>query len=96
MKYELVPGIQFWIIVIFYILVFMNPNERDRLIELVTNAVAINEKLLSEEKNFINAVSGVTGTSSLQKMNEQLNDLCSKEHLYLAASKSLLQIMSNR
>jgi hypothetical protein len=71
-------------------------NERDKLIELISNAVAVNEKLLAEEKNFISAVAGSVDTSSLQQMNEELSDLCNKERLLLAASESLLQIMSNK
>jgi hypothetical protein len=71
-------------------------NERDKLIELISNAVAVNEKLLAQEKNFISAVAGSVDTSSLQQMNEELSDLCNKERLLLAASESLLQIMSNK
>lgn len=74
----------------------MNETERNKLIELTSKAVSVNEKLLSDEKKFIEAVSANSDHVVLEEMNEQLNELCSKEHLLLAASKSLLQIINSR
>lgn len=74
----------------------MNEKERSKLIELTERAAVINEKLLSDEKVFIEAVAADNDPSSLQEMNEKLNDLCTKEHLYLSATKSLLQMMNKK
>jgi hypothetical protein len=75
----------------------MNENERIKLIELTSKAVAINEELLADEKEFI-AIAGDSSVDvgSLREMNDPLNELCSKELLLLAASKSLLQITTNK
>jgi len=74
----------------------MHKNERSKLIELTSRAVAVNEELLGDEKKFIAAIDSSSDVLYLLEMNEHLNELCSKEHLLLAASKSLLQIMSNK
>ena len=72
----------------------MNEDERNKLIELTSRAVSVNEKLLSNEKEFIAAVSATSDLTSLEAMNDRLNVLCCEEHLLLAASRSLLQIMN--
>ena len=72
----------------------METIERDKLIELTKKAISINEQLLCDEKKFLTAISSQQDTISLQEMNESLNNLCGKEHLYLAAAKSLLQMIN--
>lgn len=72
----------------------MQANEQSKLIELIKKAVSINEELLKREKKFIEDVSSNTDSTSLATANEELNELCLKEHLTLAAAKSLLQIVN--
>jgi DNA-binding MarR family transcriptional regulator len=74
----------------------MQENERNKLVELTKKAVTINEELLANEKKFIEEVSSGGKDSSLEELNEKLNELCSKELLYLAATKSLLQIINKK
>jgi hypothetical protein len=71
----------------------MQETERNKLIELTSRAVSVNEELLADEKKFIATISTSSDVSTLHAMNEHLNELCSKEHLLLSASRSLLQIM---
>lgn len=71
----------------------MKNYERDKLINLTERAVAINEKLLANEKEFIKALADNKDVTSLKDMNENLNEMCRKEYLYLSAAKSLLQII---
>lgn len=71
----------------------MKNYERDKLINLTERAVAINEKLLANEKEFIKALADNKDITSLEDMNENLNEMCRKEYLYLSAAKSLLQII---
>lgn len=70
----------------------MQEREQNKLIELARKAVSINEELLGDEKRFIEAVSSNQNFSSVV----EINDLCSREHLCLAATKSLLQIINNK
>jgi hypothetical protein len=72
----------------------MNESERNRMMELVSRAISVNEQLLDHEKRFMDAVSTSADLSSLQELSDHLNELCSKELRFLAASKSLLKIMS--
>ncbi len=74
----------------------MQENERLKLIELTERAVKINEKLLLDEKNFIEAVSADTDFTSLEKANDALSELSRKEYLYLSAAKSLLQNINKK
>lgn len=73
----------------------MQINERARLLKLTTRAISINKELLAEERKFADFALLSTDIPFLSQMNEKLNDLV-KEHLYLAAAKSLLQIMAKR
>ena len=73
----------------------MNENERDKLVDLTSKAIEVNKELLADEQRFIVAVP-TASESSLHEMNEHSNDLCSQEHLLLAASKSLLQMVTNK
>lgn len=74
----------------------MQINERARLLKLTTRAISINKELLAEERKFADFALLSTDIPFLSQMNEKLNDLVAKEHLYLAAAKSLLQIMAKR
>ncbi len=74
----------------------MQESERNKLIELTKRAVSVNEKLLAEEKHFIEAVTDNTNSFLLEELNENLAELCRKEHLYLSATKSLLQIINKK
>ena len=68
----------------------MHKHDRDKLLALTKRAIEINEELLSDEKEFIKVVIAGGTPSSLASMNEKLNLLCRKEHLYLSAAKFLL------
>lgn len=68
----------------------MKEMERSKLIDLTERAVRVNEKLLSDEKKFIEAVAAGEESGLLQELNQKLNELCRKEYLYLGAAKNVL------
>jgi hypothetical protein len=74
----------------------MQKSERNKLIELTERALTINEELLADEKKFIKAVSSGEDLSSIKELNEKLNQLCRKEHMYLAATKSLIKTIQKK
>jgi site-specific recombinase XerD len=71
----------------------MNNGERARLVELTSKAVEVNERLLAEEKKFIDAASGSSDVIFLKQMNAKLTSLIRIERLYLQATKVLLRRM---
>ena len=73
----------------------MDEREKNKLIELTSKAVSINEKLLADQKRFIDAIMSQEDTVALEETNEKLNELCRIEHLFLSATKSLLQRINN-
>jgi hypothetical protein len=74
----------------------MDVNERNRLIELTTRAVSVNERLLTEEKRLIAAAASAEDLHTLIELIKKLAALCRTEHLYIDAAKSLLtSITSN-
>lgn len=74
----------------------MQQNERNKLIELTEKAIKVNEKLLADERKFLAAIDSSKDPGYLEQENEMLSELCRKEHLYLSATKSLLQIINKK
>jgi hypothetical protein len=72
----------------------MHENEKSKVIELTQKAIVINEKLLTDEKSFVDDASKSFDTKDLKEKNENLKNLARKENLYLDAAQSLLKKLS--
>jgi hypothetical protein len=69
----------------------LDPEKNQKLVELTTRAVSINEELLKEEKRFIDAVSRNVELNVLKEMHGKINLLMRKEVLYNGAAATILR-----
>jgi hypothetical protein len=65
--------------------------KKNKLIELTSKAVSINEQILEEEKNFIDAVEQHLEMRFLTRISDKINNLLRKEVLFVGATNSLLK-----
>jgi hypothetical protein len=72
----------------------MHENEKSKVIELTEKAIVINEKLLIDEKTFVDDASKSFDIEDLKEKNENLKNLARKENLYLDVAQSLLKKIS--
>jgi hypothetical protein len=72
----------------------MSILQNKKLVELASKAVSINEELLKEEREFINAVKEDKEITALERMSERINLLVRKEHLFLGAVQLLIKKIS--
>jgi len=69
----------------------LDPEKNQKLLDLTTRAVSINEELLKEEKRFIDAVSQNVDLNVLKEMHWKINLLMRKEVLFNGAAQRMLQ-----
>jgi hypothetical protein len=69
----------------------LDPEKNQKLLDLTTRAVSINEELLKAEKRFIDAVSRNVELNVLKEMHRKINLLMRKEVLYNGAAESILR-----
>ena len=69
----------------------LDPEKNQKLLDLTTRAVSINEELLKEEKRFIDAVSQNVDLNVLKEMHWKINLLMRKEVLFNGAAYRVLQ-----
>lgn len=70
-------------------------NRSEKIIELVTRAIAINKEVLHEEERLIDALKQQSDRSLIELISNRINTLMRKENLYTGAAFSLLHHDSN-
>lgn len=70
----------------------LEEKEISKLIELTKRAISINEKLLEEEKKFVEYLSQHPDISELQSTTDLIATLVRKEVLYSQVAKRLIEI----